>query len=88
MELLAAFAVFKITVTLMDYDGPLNLVRYIRNKLYKIQQDKILNFDCFFCLSTIVSLPFGFLGQNFILTWLSVAGISLIINTVYEKLNV
>ena len=75
---------------LMEYDGPLDSVKFIRESIQNIQGvlgKELLNFDCFFCFSTVVAIPFATFSPNFILYWFALSGIALLINAIYERLE-
>ena len=80
-ELLSILAVFKLTVMLMDFNGPLNVFDELRG----INQN-FINFDCFFCLSTTVALPFALIHwHDFFVYWFGIAGGATLLNVIYER---
>lgn len=81
IELFISLAIFKLTLLFMDFNGPLDIIFYFRK-----YTEKVLKFDCFFCLSTVIALPFALVYQphNFITYWFGFAGAALIINAIYE----
>ena len=94
MELiLSVLAVWKISAMLMEYDGPLNSFKVWREFIDKRQRKYIrflLNFDCFFCFSTVIALPFGFYladGWDVIVYWMAIAGLAYILNLAVERLE-
>jgi hypothetical protein len=88
-EILASIAIFKITVMFMEYDGPLDCIKIFRETINRFQtKRKALNFECFFCLSTVVAFPFAlaYSGWDILLYWFALSGIALFIDLVYERL--
>lgn len=70
---------------LMDFSGPFNIFFKLRH--LNLKNGRMINFDCFFCLSTIISIPFAyFYNGNFFLYWFGFAGGALLVNAIYEYL--
>jgi len=89
---LGVFAVWKLTWMLQDYDGPLDIIKRFRettNKLQKRAGRKLLNFECFFCLSTVVAIPLAFYladGWDILVYWFGIAGVAWFVNVANERL--
>lgn len=92
MTVLAAFAVWKVTATLLDYDGPLNAIKWVREAIAEADDTRtLLNFECFFCMSTIVALPAAVLlaeGWAIPIMWFGLAGMAWFLNVISERLDV
>lgn len=70
----------------MDFDGPYKLIDKIRLKLYSSTKHDLINFDCFFCLSTTVALPFALIHwHDFFVYWFGIAGGATLVNVIYER---
>lgn len=89
--LLSGFAVWKITESIMNYSGPFNSLHYLRLLIrYLRLDDKLLNIDCFFCLSTIIALPFGiYLGSNWsiLIYWFGISGLAFLLQSIIFSLE-
>lgn len=91
--LLSALAVWKLSVMLMDYNGPLDIIKIPRDfidKLQKRHDRELLSFDCFFCFSTVVSIPFAVYianGWESVGYWLAISAVAYFLNLVAEKLE-
>lgn len=89
---LSVFAVQKITLMFMEFDGPFNTVKIFREAVTKLQTEnvKALNFECFFCLSTVITIPFALYVANgpveFVIYWFGIAGAALFLNRIYEAI--
>lgn len=84
--ILSSLAVWKISEMLMNYAGPLDIIFYLRKFIELLQNKlgkKFLNFDCMFCFSTAVSIPFSVAltsGWNIIVYWMAISAIAYIIH--------
>lgn len=88
LELLGVLAIFKVTVMLIDFDGPLDIVKKLRDFIIR-SNTKLLNMECFFCLSTVVALPVAFLladGSNIVLYCFGLSGGAFLVNQISERL--
>lgn len=92
IELLSALAIWKLTLMLQDFDGPLDIVKIFREWVESHQtKRKLLNFDCFFCLSMVVALPLAILLTHsllsFLIYWFGLSGGASICNAIYQHLE-
>lgn len=86
MILLAILAVWKVSVMLTDYSGPLDVFEKLRD--FVKPEWKVLNFDCVFCISTVVAFPFAFYfthSWDFPLYWFGISGGAWIVNLIVEE---
>lgn len=91
--LLSVLAVWKISAMLMDYDGPLNIIKVWREFIDSRQRKHnkfLLNFDCMFCISVIIAAPFTVMQGNevnFIINWFGISGAAWLLDSVIEWLR-
>ena len=83
------FAVWRVTHLFNAEDGPANIFLKLRNSV----RDSWLRtlFDCFYCLSLWIAVPFAFVISNTvaerILTWLALSGAACLIENWSKKMN-
>lgn len=88
---ISSLVVWKLTIMFMRYDGPLDSVKYLRDFVNKIQSalgKKLLNFDCYFCLSTVVALLlslFFYDGLNILYYGLAMATLAYVPYIVFDE---
>ena len=86
--IIGALAVYSLTYLLIDAEGPLHLFEHIRVLFSKIQKRyKVINFDCFDCLSVWVAIIIGLVLRLNIIEIMAIAGLAMIINRITERLN-
>ena len=88
--MIAALAVWRITLLLNAEDGPFDLFFHLRRILGKSLVGRLV--DCFYCLSIWIAAPAGWLlGRNWperILIWLALSALSIFIEIIHRKLAV
>lgn len=91
LTILAIIAVWRITYTVQDFSGPLDIIKTVREWIESKQtKHKLLSFDCHVCLSTVIALPVAFYlanGWDIPLYWFAIAGGASIIHTIYERID-
>lgn len=92
-ELLAVFGIWKLSVMLSEFDGPLNVIKVPREWIDSKQTNwRFLAFDCYFCFSTVIAIPFAVYFSTdlntFVLYWLGLSGGAWLLYNVNERLDV
>lgn len=89
IEFLAVLGVWKFTVLIQDYDGPLDSIYYLRTQLQKL--GSLVNIDCFFCFSTVVAVaPSLYLSNDimlFFIYWFGLSGGAWLLYNINERIE-
>jgi len=76
-------AIWRVTSLLHAEDGPFHIFETVRKTVGKYTEA----FDCFWCLSIWVAIPFAYFSENFIVYWLAYSAGAIIVNEVVDRLN-
>lgn len=92
IEILAVFAVWRLTSLLYQEDGPWGVFERMRKEKFIKSLTGFDPTECFWCLSLWVAIPFAlFIGQNgteFVVYWLGLSGAAILINQIIDKIDI
>lgn len=90
IELLSTLSIWKISIMVMQYDGPLLTFKRFRSFVDKRQtKHKLLDFNCIFCFSTVIAFPFALYladGWPILIYWFGLAGAAYLLDELLERL--